>query len=439
MRPDSNISNRRFFAIAVPIIFANITIPMIGLVDTAVIGHLGSAVLIAGAGMGAAFLTGVYHLFNFLTTGVSAFTSQARGKSDQIEVLANGFRGMLMGLVLGFCIFIVHKPLFNFIFFISPAEDLVNDLAHTYISIRVFAAPFALANFAFMGWLLAVEKSFTVTLIQSSVTLMNIILDLFFVIHLELGVPGVAMASAISEAFGFSVSLFFCRKIFTKKLLSERKFIFNLSKWLKILGANTDIFLRTLLLECVAISYIVIGSTLGTLTQATNQILYQFLSFSSYALDGFAFSSQVLVGISYGRKSLSDFRKVFLMGLKWGLAGGGFLTVVFLIFGEHFVDLMTVAEDVREEAYHFLFFMAITPLTGVSSWILDGVFVGALETKKMRRAMLESVIFYGIVAAITVPTFGNYGLWLSVSGLFICRAVTLLVRYRSLETSLGKL
>ena len=98
-----------------------------------------------------------------------------------------------------------------------------------------------------------------------------------------------------------------------------------------------------------------------------------------------------------------------------------------------------MAEDVREEAYHFLFFMAITPLTGVSSWILDGVFVGALETKKMRRAMLESVIFYGIVAAITVPTFGNYGLWLSVSGLFICRAVTLLVRYRSLETSLSKL
>ena len=214
MKPSKEITNKRFLAIACPIIFANITIPLIGLVDTAVIGHLGSATLIAGAGMGAAFLTGLYHLFNFLSTGVCAFTSQARGESNNREVLASGLRGMIMGVALGVLIFILHKPLFNFIFFISPAENSVNDLANQYIRIRIFSAPFALANFAFMGWLLALEKSFIVMVVQASVTLINIILDLLFVIYLDFGVPGVAMASAISEGKFFQLIYFLIKNLY---------------------------------------------------------------------------------------------------------------------------------------------------------------------------------------------------------------------------------
>ena len=432
----STVTKSRFFATAFPIILANIAVPIIGLVDTAVIGQLDSAILLAAVGMGAAFLTGIYHLFNFLTTGISAFTSQARGKSDGDEVLIIGLRGMLLGLLIGFTIFIIHKPIFYGIFLISPADPAVNEAAMNYISIRVFAAPFALANFAFMGWLLAMERNSLVVTIQIIVTASNIILDLLFVLNLDLGISGVAAASAISETIGFIVGLIFCRKIIKKELILNTKVLFHFSSWADILRVNSDIFIRTLLLECVAISYIVIGSMLGTLSQAANQILYQFLSLSSYALDGFAFSSQVFIGISVGKRDVSGLRQASEMGLKYGLCGGLIITTLFLVLGDELINLMTVSASVREEANRFLFLVAITPLTGVASWIFDGIFLGALETKKLRRAMLESVIFYFFIISLTVPIIGNYGLWISVSGLFICRALTLMVRYKSLENSL---
>ena len=432
----STVTKSRFFATAFPIILANIAVPIIGLVDTAVIGQLDSAILLAAVGMGAAFLTGIYHLFNFLTTGISAFTSQARGKSDGDQVLIIGLRGMLLGLLIGFSILIIHKPIFYGIFLISPADPAVNEAAMNYISIRVFAAPFALANFAFMGWLLAMERNSLVVTIQIIVTASNIILDLLFVLNLDLGISGVAAASAISETIGFIVGLIFCRKIIKKELILNTKVLFNFSSWARILRVNSDIFIRTLLLECVAISYIVIGSMLGTLSQAANQILYQFLSLSSYALDGFAFSSQVFIGISVGKRDVSGLRQASEMGLKYGLCGGLIITTLFLVLGDELINLMTVSASVREEANRFLFLVAITPLTGVASWIFDGIFLGALETKKLRRAMLESVIFYFVIISLTVPIIGNYGLWISVSGLFICRALTLMVRYKSLENSL---
>ena len=432
----STVTKSRFFATAFPIILANIAVPIIGLVDTAVIGQLDSAILLAAVGMGAAFLTGIYHLFNFLTTGISAFTSQARGKSDGDEVLIIGLRGMLLSLLIGFSIFIIHKPIFYVIFLISPADPAVNEAAMNYISIRVFAAPFALANFAFMGWLLAMERNSLVVIIQLIVTASNIILDLLFVLNLDLGISGVAAASAISETIGFIVGLIFCRKIIKKELILNTKVLFHFSSWAHILRVNSDIFIRTLLLECVAISYIVIGSMLGTLSQAANQILYQFLSLSSYALDGFAFSSQVFIGISVGKRDVSGLRQASEMGLKYGLCGGLIITTLFLVLGDELINLMTVSASVREEANRFLFLVAITPLTGVASWIFDGIFLGALETKKLRRAMLESVIFYFVIISLTVPIIGNYGLWISVSGLFICRALTLMVRYKSLENSL---
>ena len=432
----STVTKSRFFATAFPIILANIAVPIIGLVDTAVIGQLDSAILLAAVGMGAAFLTGIYHLFNFLTTGISAFTSQARGKSDGDEVLIIGLRGMLLGLLIGFSILIIHKPIFYGIFLISPADPAVNEAAMNYISIRVFAAPFALANFAFMGWLLAMERNSLVVTIQIIVTASNIILDLLFVLNLDLGISGVAAASAISEIIGFIVGLIFCRKIIKKELILNTKVLFHFYSWVHILRVNSDIFIRTLLLECVAISYIVIGSMLGTLSQAANQILYQFLSLSSYALDGFAFSSQVFIGISVGKRDVSGLRRAIEMGLKYGLCGGLIITIIFLVLVDDLINLMTVSASVREEANRFLFLVAITPLTGVASWIFDGIFLGALETKKLRRAMLESVIFYFAIISLTVPIIGNYGLWISVSGLFICRALTLMVRYKSLENSL---
>lgn len=432
------INNRRFFRIAVPIIFANVAVPIIGLVDTAVIGNLGSAILIAGAGMGAAFLTGIYHLFNFLTSGVSAITSQAIGRKDDNEVLNTGLLGLFLGLLIGLCLLIIYKPLFTFIFHISPAEEGVNELAMLYIGIRIVAAPFALANFALMGWLLAMERNFSVILIQASVTVVNIALDIFFVLYLDFGVSGVAAASAIAEFFGCFIALCFCRVLIVKYLQFDRSIIFNFKAWIKILRPNFDIFLRTLLLESVAISYIIIGSILGTVTQAANQILYQFISFSSYALDGFAFSTQVLVGLAFGRGNLSELRKASLMGLKWGIFGGMLLCLAFFAFGSVFIDLMTAAPDVRTETKKFLSLMAVVPIIGVASWILDGIFLGALETKKMVRAMLESVIFYFLFSVIMVPFLGNYGLWISMVGLLICRAFTLLIRYKVVERQLLK-
>ncbi|MFL2812892.1 MAG: MATE family efflux transporter [Paracoccaceae bacterium] len=408
------INSKRVLKIALPMMLSNITVPLLGFVDTAVIGQLGDAKLIAALGLGSILISTLYWLCGFLRMGTTGLTAQAIGSKQTDEVSLTLLRGLLLGVFLGFFILVIAYPIFFIFFLLSPAEVNVETLALQYAEIRVLSAPFAIATIPVIGWLIALEKTLSVLFIQLFINLLNIILNLYFVFELEIGIEGVAYATLISEIIGFLLALFISFKALGNfpKLLKEK--IFKKEKWKKLLYINSNIFLRSLLLELVFISFFFWASSFGTNILAINQILIQFLHISAYALDGFAFASEVLVGIYYGKKNIVFLRRSILLCASWSAFTAIIFSVVFFIFGDALIKFMTNAEEVLKIAKDFQIWIILVPLFSFPAYIMDGVFFGSTHTSEMRRAMIFSTVIYFILAIFLTSIFQNSGLWTSL-------------------------
>ena len=433
------INSKRVLKIALPMMLSNITVPLLGFVDTAVIGQLGDAKLIAALGLGSILISTIYWLCGFLRMGTTGLTAQAKGSKQIDEVFLTLLRGLLIGIILGFLILIIAYPLFLIFFSISPAEVDVESLALKYAEIRILSAPFAIATIPVIGWLIALEKTLSVLFIQLFINLLNIILNLYFVFELEIGIEGVAYATLISEIIGFLLALFISFKALGNfpKLLKEK--IFKKEKWKKLLSINSNIFLRSLLLELVFISFFFWASSFGTNILAINQILIQFLHISAYALDGFAFASEVLVGIYYGKKNIVFLRRSILLCASWSAFTAIIFSVVFFIFGDALIKFMTNAEEVLKIAKDFQIWIILVPLFSFPAYIMDGVFFGSTHTSEMRRAMIFSTVIYFILAIFLTSIFQNSGLWTSLYVFLVIRAFTLFYYYPNIERSVSSI
>ena len=261
---------------------------------------------------------------------------------------------------------------------------------------------------------------------------MNIILDLIFVLHLGWGIEGVAFASLISELAGAFLALIIVVKLYRKNDFPTISNLFSKMEWNKLFFTNVNILIRSILLEIVILSYVFFGSTFGTVTLATNHILLQFVHISSYSLDGFAFSAESLVGSAYGQKSKSKIKAVAIKSTLWAVFCAISMTLLLLTYGEKVIGLMVRDEVVQHSTQKYLFWMAITPITGVLSFMLDGIFIGATKTQLMRKAMIQSFVVYVLSIVVFLPTFGNHGLWICINIFFIARAIFLLRYYPNL-------
>ena len=438
-RNTPSITNRRINQIAVPMILSNITVPLLGFIDTAVIGQLGQAELIAALGLGSILISTLYWLCGFLRMGTTGLTAQAKGAEDSIEIFHILIRGLGLGVLLGCLILLISFPIFHAFFIISPAELSVESNALAYVEIRILSAPFAIANITIIGWLIAMEKTVRVFFIQLIVNVINLTLNLFLVLVLDYGVEGIAYATLTAEVFGFFLSLTMCKGV----LKAERCFIiqkiFNWDKWVNLFSLNFNIFLRSLLLEVVFLSFFFWGASFGTVVLAANQILIQFLHIFAYGLDGFAFSAEVLVGTSYGRKNLTDLRKSLILCTKWaGLSAIG-LSVIFFFSGSLFVQFMTTSSEVVATAQNYLFWITLAPLCSFLAYILDGVFFGSTHTIEMRKAMIIATSFYFFTVVILTEVYQNHGLWLSLTLFSLIRALTLLYYYPKIERSVSSI
>ncbi len=414
---------------------SNATVPILGAVDTGVVGQMGLAAPIGAVGIGAVILSAFYWVFGFLRMGTVGLTAQAEGQGNSGEVAALLTRALMIGLGAGVVIIALQGALFWAAFQVSPASADVEGLARQYMAVRIWSAPAAIALYGITGWLIAQERTRAVLVLQLWMNGLNIALDIWFVIGLGWGVQGVALATTIAEWSGFALGLWFCRVVFANAAWRAWNCVFDGARWRRMMGVNSDILIRSLLLQAIFVGFMFLGAGQGDVTLAANQVLLQFLMIASYALDGFAFSAEALVGKAVGLRSPAQLRRAALLSSGWGMVAASMLVLVFILFGRPIIDLMTTSEEVRAQARVYLPYLLLAPVLSCPAFMLDGIFVGATRSRDMRNMMALSFGVYVVCVLVLVPMIGNHGLWLSMLISFVARAVTLGARYPALERS----
>ena len=420
-----NDVDRKILNIAYPIILANITIPLLGITDTAVLGQLGDLNILAGISLGAVIIGSIYWFFGFLRMGITGLVSQARGGDDSQEVVSLLIRGLCIAFGGGVFLIFVQNLIFDATFYMLSAEEIPEKLSRTYMSVRMISAPAAISCLVITGWLFGLGKTLDALYLLLIINISNIFLDVLFVKVFYLGINGVAFATVISEILGFLFGLFFCKEyLFNINFIDKRK-IFSKSKWLQFLFLNLNIVIRSTLLQAAFLSYLFFGTLFGSLTLAANHILFQMCHLTAYALDGIAFSSEILVGESIGKKKYDYYRRIIKSCFKLGFIFSIILSIFFIIFGFSIINLMTSLDEVRQICYNYLFWIIVTPILAFSSFLLDGIFLGAARGTEIRDAMMQSFAVFCISALIFVELFGNQGLWASIAIFYVARGITL--------------
>lgn len=425
------LTNRRVLRIALPIVLANVTVPLIGLVDTAVVGQLGQAAPIGAVGLGAVILAAVYWIFGFLRMGTTGLTAQAFGAGDRAETGAILKRGLLIAGAAGLVLIALQAPFLWGAFKLAPASDAVEDLTRSYLAIRIYGAPATIALYALTGWLIALERTRAVLVLQLVINVINVGLDLWFVLGLGWGVEGVAAASLVAEYTGLALALWLCRAAFT----GPRARVFDAPKLRRMASVNGDIMLRSVLLQGSITSFVFLAAGKGDNTLAANQILLQLMEVMSYLLDGFAFSAETLVGQAVGARRVAALKRAVRLTGLWGLGGALAMAAGFALAGPVVIDVMTTSPEVRAVAHAYLPWVVAAPLISIAGWMLDGVFIGATRTRDMLKAMVISVAVYGAVLW-AFWNWGNHGLWIAYMALNATRGVAMALFYPRIPASL---
>lgn len=418
----TEVTHARMWRIAGPIVLSNATVPLLGAVDTGVVGQLGQAAPIGAVGLGAVILATVYWVFGFLRMGTSGLAAQAQGAGDGAERAAVLMRALIVGLGAGLALILLQLALVAGAFSLAPASAEVEALTRQYLAIRIWGAPATIALYAVTGWLVGVERTRAVFLLQLWINGVNILLDLWFVLGLGWGVPGVAAATLIAEWTGLAFGLWFCRDAFGPVLAAAWGRLGDRVALVRMFAVNRDIMIRSVALQLCFTAFVFLGARHGDVTLAANQVLLQFLGILSYALDGFAFAAETLVGQAIGAKAAREVRQAVRLALMWTFWSGVVLGLGFWLAGPWLIDLMATAPDVRAEARHYLPWIVAAPIFGALAWAYDGIYIGALLTQEMRRLMLIAAGAYVVALGVTWP-LGNHGLWAAMMVLFAVRSV----------------
>lgn len=427
----AELSHARVLRIAGPIVISNATVPILGAVDTGVVGQLGAAAPIGAVGIGAVILASLYWIFGFLRMGTTGLVAQAQGAGDGAEVAAGLLRALMIGGLAGLALIVVQGPLFWAAFRLAPASAEVEGLARDYLAVRIWGAPATISLYALTGWLIALERTRAVLVLQLWMNGLNVGLDLWFVLGLGWGVQGVASATLIAEWTGLALGLWLARAAFAAG--PGRAAIFDRARLWQMARVNTDIMIRSVLLQGAFTAFLFLGAGQGDVKLAANQVLLQFLEITAYALDGFAFAAETLVGQAVGARSARGVRRAAVLASQWGVGGAVLLGLVFGLGGPAIIEVMTTSEQVRETARIYLPWLIIAPAIGIASWMLDGIFIGATLTREMRNAMVPAVAAYALAVALLVPAFGNHGLWASLMVLNMARGLSMARLYPRAE------
>ena len=417
------LTRRAIFAQAWPIMLGQTTVPLVGLVDTAVIGRTGDAAALAGVALGTMVINLIFWTFGFLRMGMTGMTAQAQGAGDEREVEAMLLRGIAAGFALGVVLFALQIALIPLALATLAGGGALDAAAGGYVGARFFGAPASLALFAINGWLFGLGRTRAALVLQIVMNLVNIGLDLVFVWHFHMGARGVGLGTACAEWVSLAVGLAIVgRGVDWRRMLSPALFGGGALK--RLFAVNADIMIRTIALLLTFLWFTNAGARLGETALAANYVLLQFVSVSAFVLDGFAFTAESRVGQAIGARSRpAVVRAIRLTGEFSLLAGIGF-ALIFFAAGGPLIAFFATDAGVRAQATALLPFAAIIPAIGVPAWLLDGIFIGATQGRALRNAAIVASALY-IATDLLLRPFGANGIWWAFMASYPYRALAL--------------
>jgi len=419
------LTHRRVWALAAPMILSNISVPLVALVDSAVIGHLPHAHQLGAVAVGASLYTFLAWAMGFLRMGTTGFAAQAAGRKDGAALRQILLQGLLLAMIFALLLGLFALPFSHLALeMMQPSADL-KQLTLVFFHTRLFGLPAALASYALVGWFLGTQNARAPLAILLTTNLVNIALNLWFVLGLDWGVIGSARASVLAEWTGALLGLALTQKALRAYPGQVAWAALKLwQSWKPLLAVNRDIFIRSLALQLVFFLITVQGARLGDATVAANALLLNGLLLTAHALDGLAHAVEALCGHAIGAHDRSALRRSLTVAAGWSLLASAAFAVLFLFAGHLFIQMQTDIVVVRETAFQYLPYLAALPMVAVWSYLLDGLFIGATRAQEMRNAMLLSVALIAPVAWFA-QGLGNHGLWLTFMLFMLLRGVTL--------------
>ncbi len=432
-RKTDRLGHAHVLAIAVPIVLANVTTPLIGLVDTAILGQLGDPHYIGGVAIAAMIFNLLYWAFAFLRMGTTGLTAQAEGRGDSREIGATLMRALLIAAIAGVALIILQRPISALSFALLNGSQAVEASASAYFDIRIWGAPAALANFAFLGWFIGMGRARTALVLQLLLNGTNAILDAWFVLGLGYGVEGVAYGTLISETLAAGTGAWLALGIVKQQgIRFELPRILDAPALRRTLNVNRDIMIRTVGVIVAFTWFTAKSAEAGDVILAANAVLITLTHVAAYFLDGFAFAAETLVGQAIGAKRIARFRDAVRLSTLWAIIFSTLASAVFWFGGGVIINVLTVNEEVRAAARVYLIWAALAPVIGVMAYQLDGIFIGATRTAEMRNMMLLSLAAFLVAWMTLTPLYGNHGLWAALAIFLSLRGLTLGLRYPAL-------
>ncbi|AIJ08435.1 MULTISPECIES: MATE family efflux transporter DinF [Edwardsiella] len=422
--------DKALWRLALPMILSNVSVPLLGVVDTAVIGHLDSPVYLGGVAVGSMATTFLFMLLLFLRMSTTGLCAQAFGAADRPALARALVQPLIMALLAGAGIILLRQPLSALMLQIVGAEAAIQTQAQLFMHIRWLSAPATLANLVILGWLLGVQYARAPVLLLIVGNAVNIALDLWLVVGLGWKVAGAAWATVIADyvtlLMGGALLLHVMRLRGLRRAHFRHAWRGNLHR---LLALNRDIMLRSLLLQLCFASLTVIGARLGADVVAVNAVLMNLLTFTAYALDGFAYAVEAYSGQAFGARDGSALRRVWHAACRQAGAVALLFALAYGLFGRAIVNLLTSLPQVQTLALDYLPWQAVLPLLGVWCYLLDGMFIGATRGADMRNSMAVAALGYGITL-LSIPWLGNHGLWLALAVFLTLRGLSLWLIWR---------
>ncbi|UIJ45300.1 MATE family efflux transporter [Sphingomonas cannabina] len=416
------LTRRSILAQAWPIMVGQMTVPLVGLVDTAVIGRTGDAAALAGVALGTTIVNFIFWSFGFLRMGMTGMTAQAAGAGDTAETDALLVRGLAVGLGFGALLVMLQLLLIPLAFQLLAGGADVDASAKPYVAARFLGAPASLAVFAINGWLLGLGRTRAALALQIVMNLVNVGLDVLFVWHFHWGARGVGLGTACAEWTALAVGLVMVAPHL--RALRDRARLFDAARMRRLFAVNADIMIRTVALLLLFAWFTNAGARLGATTLAAQQVLMQAVGIVAFVLDGFAFTAESRVGHAVGANSRADLRRAVRLTGEFCLATALLFCVVIALAGRSGIDLLVTDAAVRERAEALLPFVVLVPLVGTPAWLLDGVFIGATGGRALRNAAILSTALY-VATDLALRPLGAAGIWLGLLASYVYRALAL--------------
>jgi MATE family multidrug resistance protein len=430
MNAPSPITHARVLAIALPMTLANVTTPLLGVVGTAVIGRLGEAHLLGAVAMSSVVFDCLFWLFAFLRMGTVALTAQALGAGDVAEERATLIRALMIAAAIGLALIVLQLPLGAIIFRLMGASAEVTRAAETYFSVRIWSAPFVLANLVMLGWFVGLARAAIALGLQVVINLINLVVTTLLVLRFGFGVTGAAFGAVVSEAAGAVAGIILALRIVGARRPDTAR-VFDRDRLARLFVVNRDILIRTAALIVAWGFFSAQGARQGDLVLAANSVLHNLVLVGAFFLDGFASAAGQLCGWAIGARDGRAFSCAVRLSMGWGFGFGIATTAILLAIGPWLIDLMTASPDVRLVARDYLVYAALASVIGVFAFAYDGIYIGATWTRDMRNLMIISLLLYLAVWWLTHP-LGNTGLWIAILVFFGSRGVLQAMRYPAL-------